>query len=141
MKKLIHNQVFAYLFFGGLATLVYLLVRFFFFQLTQSPLLSATIANLTAIFFAFWTNDRFVFRQAGPGWLKRLGKFITARLATLALDLVLAYLLVSKFPQLIGQFVNHNLATVDALVSLFSQVLIIVSNYFLSKYLIFTNTP
>lgn len=141
MKKIIQHEVLAYLFFGILATLVYLISRFVLFQLTQAPVLSATIANLIAIFFAFWTNDCFVFRQATKGWPGRLIKFVTARLATLAIDLILAYLLVSQFPQLIGQFVNHNLTTVDAIASLFSQMLIILGNYFLSKYLIFTNKP
>lgn len=69
--------------------------------------------------------------------MRRFVKFFVARLSTLALDLVLAYLLVERFPQIIGQFVNHNLQVVNAIETLFAQVLIIVLNYIISKLLIF----
>ncbi|MGQ7742397.1 GtrA family protein, partial [Streptococcus suis] len=56
------------------------------------------------------------------------------------MDMALAYLLVQAYPQLIGQFVNHDLTLVNAISTLFSQVLVIVVNYFLSKLFIFKNT-
>lgn len=141
MKKLFSNQIFSYLFFGVLTTLVYLFCRRFSFDLLGlSATLAAGLANLVAILFAFFTNDRFVFRQKASGWQGRLVKFTAARLSTLALDLLLAELLVQRYPQIIGQFVNHELATVDKIESLFAQVLIIVGNYFISKFLVF-NRP
>lgn len=137
MKKFISSEVFKYLFFGVLATLVYMVTRMAFFAITHQATLSAVIANITAVVFAFFTNDYFVFNQVRTGWMKRFVKFFVARLSTLALDLVLAYLLVERFPQIIGQFVNHNLQVVNAIETLFAQVLIIVLNYIISKLLIF----
>lgn len=137
MKKLISNEVFKYLFFGVLTTLVYMITRVAFFSLTQSATFSAVVANIVAIIFAFVTNDYFVFNQVRTGWFRRLVKFFMARLATLVLDLALAYLLVTKYPQIIGQFVNDNIAMVNMVETIFSQVLIIVLNYVLSKLLVF----
>lgn len=137
MKNLISNEVFKYLFFGVLTTLVYMVTRVAFFSLTQSATFSAVVANIVAIIFAFVTNDYFVFNQVRTGWFRRLVKFFMARLATLVLDLALAYLLVTKYPQIIGQFVNDNIAMVNMVETIFSQVLIIVLNYVLSKLLVF----
>ena len=134
MKKLISNEVFKYLFFGVLTTLVYMVTRVAFFSLTQSATFSAVVANIVAIIFAFVTNDYFVFNQIRTGWFRRLVKFFMARLATLVLDLALAYLLVTKYPQIIGQFVNDNIAMVNMVETIFSQVLIIVLNYVLSMF-------
>ena len=93
MKKLITSEVFKYLFFGVLTTLVYMGTRLLIFSLTSS--------------------------------------------ATFILDLALAFFLVTKFPHIIGQFVNDNISMINAIETLFSQVLIIVFNYVLSKLLVF----
>lgn len=117
-----------------------MVTRMGLFLVIPSILLVTLLANAVAILFAFWTNDRFVFKQAREGWPQRLVKFVSARIATLVMDMALAYLLVQAYPQLIGQFVNHDLTLVNAIATLFSQVLVIVVNYFLSKLFIFKNT-
>lgn len=48
--------------------------------------------------------------------------------------LALAYFLVDTYPEIIGQFVGHSHAWVNGIESLFSQVLIIVLNYIISKF-------
>lgn len=133
------SEVSLYLVFGVLATLVYMITRSIFFAITREATISAVIASFTSIIFAFFTNDSFVFKQVRQGWFQRFVKFFIARLSTLALDLVLAYLLVTKFPQIIGQFVHQNIDAVNAIETLFSQVLIIVLNYVFSKLLVFKN--
>lgn len=144
MKKLfyqlINNEVILYLIAGVAATLVYMVTRMGLFLVIPSILLVTLLANAVAILFAFWTNDRFVFKQEHDGWPQRLVKFVSARIATLVMDMALAYLLVQAYPQLIGQFVNNDLTLVNAIATLFSQVLVIVLNYFLSKLFIFKNT-
>ena len=52
--------------------------------------------------------------------------------------LALAYFLVDTYPEIIGQFVGHSHAWVNGIESLFSQVLIIVLNYIISKFFVFT---
>ncbi|WP_449458941.1 GtrA family protein [Streptococcus suis] len=141
MKKLfyqlINNEVILYLIAGVAATLVYMITRMGLFLFIPSILLVTLLANAVAILFAFWTNDRFVFKQVREGWFQRLIKFTTARIVTLVLDMALAYILVAANPQLIGQFVHNNINLVNAIATLFSQVLVIVLNYVLSKLFVF----
>ena len=113
------TEVFKYLFFGVLATLVYMVSRTLIFQLTQQGTLSAVLANAIAIIFAFFTNDIFVFNQETTG-------------------MALAYFLVDTYPEIIGQFVGHSQAWVNGIESVFAQVLIIVLNYIISKFFVFT---
>lgn len=139
MKKLLQTEAMKYLIFGVLATLVYMLTREIIFYSTKEAILSAIVANITAVLFAFITNDLFVFKQARQGRLKRFGQFIGARLATLVLDLLLAWFFVTAFPQIIGQFVNQDRVWINRIETFFAQVLIIVLNYLISKFFIFKN--
>lgn len=138
LLSFIKSEVFSYLFFGVLATIVYIIARTTLFAFYPSASVSAVGANIIAVIFAFFTNDKFVFKQQRHGWGKRFVKFFIARISTLILDLILAIVFVEKFPDVIGQFVNHNLSMVNQIETLISQVLIIVFNYILSKFIIFT---
>ena len=137
LLKLIKSEGFKYLFFGVLTTLVSIVTRDVLFVLTRQVTFSVLVANVAGIVFAFFTNDYFVFSQERKGWPTRFVKFFAARLSTLALDLALAYLLVEKFPQIIGQFVNHDLIWVNRIETIIAQVLIVVTNYVISKWLVF----
>ena len=106
LRAFMATEVFKYLFFGVLATLVYMVSRTLIFQFTQQGTLSAVLANAIAIIFAFFTNDMFVFNQEKTGMVTRFVKFVGARLLTLVLDLALAYFLVDTYPEIIGQFVG-----------------------------------
>ena len=138
IKKFFDNEVLSYLFFGVAATLVYMTTRLLIFALTGQTLFATITANVTAVLFAFITNDTIVFKQQRKGWQKRLFKFALARSGTL-LDIVLAKLLVDTYPNIIGQFVNNERNLINSIESLFSQVLIIVLNYVFSKVFIFEN--
>ncbi|MGT2963694.1 GtrA family protein [Streptococcus acidominimus] len=140
IKAFFEHEILAYLFFGVAATLVYIITRTGLFFVIPHTLTVVFISNCLAILFAFITNDQIVFKQEWTDWQKRLLKFISARITTLALDLVLAYLLVDAFPQVIGQFVNQNPASINAIATLISQVLVIVLNYIFSKLFVFQNT-
>ena len=133
LRGFMATEVFKYLFFGVLATLVYMVSRTLIFQLTKQGTLSAVLANAIAIIFAFFTNDIFVFNQETAGMATRFVKFVGARL------LALAYFLVDTYPEIIGQFVGHSQAWVNGIESLFAQVLIIVLNYIISKFFVFTD--
>ena len=132
IKKFFDNEVLSYLFFGAAATLVYMTTRLLIFALTGQTLFATITANITAVLFAFITNDTIVFKQ-------RLFKFALARSGTLLLDIVLAKLLVDTYPNIIGRFVNNDRNLINSIESLFSQVLIIVLNYVFSKLFIFEN--
>ena len=137
IPKFFNNEILAYLFFGLATTLVSILSRLVIYQLTHQELLATVLANIIGILFAFITNDRIVFKQARQNWPRRLVKFTLARLSTFLLDLLFTFLFVTQFPHIIGQFVNENLAKVNAIETIIAQILIIILNYSLSKLYIF----
>ncbi|KXT78464.1 GtrA family protein [Streptococcus sp. DD13] len=136
-KQLIRSEAFLYLVFGVLTSVVSLLTRTLVYAYLSQALWASIIGNIVGILFAFVTNDRWVFKQTPKGWPKRLINFIGARLVTLALDSLLAYLFVDQFPGIIGQFVDQNLQLVNLIETVIAQVLIIILNYLLSKLFVF----
>ena len=137
IQSLFVNELLAYLFFGIATTLVSILSRLVIYQLTQQELLATGLANSIGILFAFSTNDRLVFKQARENWPRRLVKFTLVRLSTFLLDLLLTFLFVTQFPNIIGQFVNNNIVKVNTIETAISQFLIIILNYIFSKVFIF----
>ena len=137
IQSLFENELLAYLFFGIATTLVSILSRLFIYQLTHKELLATGLANSIGILFAFFTNDRLVFKQVRQNWPSRLVKFTIARLSTFLLDLFLAFLFVTQFPNIIGQFVNYNINKVNSIETVIAQFLIIILNYIFSKVFIF----
>ena len=129
IQKFLNNEILAYLFFGLATTLVSILSRLVIYQLSHQELLATTLANIIGILFAFSTNDRIVFKQARQNWPSRLVKFFLARLST--------FLFVTRFPHIIGQFVNENLDKINAIETVLAQLLIIILNYIFSKVFIF----
>jgi len=137
IQSLFVNELLAYLFFGIATTLVAILSRLVIYQLSHQELLATALANIIGILFAFITNDRLVFKQARDNWSIRLVKFTIARLSTFLLDLFLAFLFVTQFPNIIGQFVNYNINKVNSIETVIAQFLIIILNYIFSKVFIF----
>ncbi len=98
------------------------------------------MVNIIALIFAFVTNDTIntiVFKQVSRGWAPRFVKFVLARLVTLVLDVLLAFIFVDPFPHIIGQFVNDSPKLINSIETLVGQVLIIVLNYILSQLFVF----
>ena len=141
MKKLIKtffdNEILSYLFFGGATTLISILSRLLIYHISHQEILATVLANIIGILFAFLTNDTIVFKQERRNWPTRLAKFFLARLSTLGLDVLLTYIFVTSYPNIIGQFVNDQLDQVNAIETLIAQVLIIFLNYIFSKVYVF----
>lgn len=131
----------AYLFFGGLATLLNL-VLFALFQALFGTAFAAgvgnVIDNVICILFAYWTNHTFVFRSENKGGaaLAEFGQFVSCRIATMVMDQAIIWVGVSLVgPHLAFAVSNGNLWAMG--VKLFSQVIVILSNYVFSKLFIF----
>ena len=137
IQKIFNNEILAYLLFGIATTLVSILSRLVIYQLIHRELLATGLANSIGILFAFFTNDRLVFKQVRQNWSIRLVKFTIARLSTFLLDLFLTFIFVTQFPNIIGQFVNNNIDKVNSIETVISQFLIIILNYIFSKVFIF----
>lgn len=139
----------AYLFFGGVATLLNLVIFAVFQALFGTGFAAGpgnVIDNILCILFAYWTNRTFVFRSRnhGKAALKEFGQFVFFRLLTLVLDQVIITLGV----QLLGPALGFAVESADAAamtpsrlwamgVKLFSQVVVILSNYVFSKLFTF----
>ena len=141
MKKLIKtffdNEILSYLFFGGATTLISILSRLLIYHISHQEILATVSANIIGILFAFITNDTIVFKQKRKNWPTRLAKFFLARLSTLGLDVLLTYIFVTTFPDIIGQFVEQNIDRVNTVETILAQILIIILNYIFSKIYIF----
>jgi cell wall teichoic acid glycosylation protein gtcA len=131
----------AYLFFGGVATLLNLVVFAVFqaaFGTDFTTGLGNVLDNILCILFAYWTNRTFVFKSANKGKaaLAEFGQFVSCRIATMVMDQLIIWLGVS----VLGPAVRFAAADPKLWamgVKLFSQVVVILSNYVFSKLFIF----
>ena len=125
----LHKEKITYLIFGGLTTIVnyavYLACARLFLQSTS---VSTNAAWLVSVLFAFVTNKIWVFESKAKGLMplfREFGTFVAARVLSGLLNWGIMVL---------GVDVLHFW---DILVLLFSNVLVIVFNYFASKWFIF----
>ena len=131
LKSLLHKywDVITYLFFGVLTTVVNYLVYLPVYNLLGlSAAFSNAIAWAVAVAFAYVTNKPFVFKS--NDWsmktvIPELGKFVGCRVASGAAETLI--LLVSV--DILGW--NGNVW------KLVTSVLVVVLNYFASKFLVF----
>ena len=126
-----YKELINYLIFGVLTTVVSLLVYYgcIYTFLNPENAVQLQIANIISwiagVAFAYITNRKFVFESNESNQLKEISKFVTSRLATLFLDMIIMF---------IGVTCLHGN---DKIVKLISQVLVIIGNYIFSKLFVF----
>ncbi len=126
-----HKEGFNYLIFGFLTTILNLIIYYVLTNTILDPKidLELQIANvaswIVAFLFAYITNRLFVFQSRNDNVLKEFSKFFLSRISTLILDMIIMYIGVS--------LLKYN----DQIIKLISQVLVILSNYILSKIFVF----
>ncbi|WP_027727481.1 GtrA family protein [Treponema sp. C6A8] len=124
------KEIFLYLFFGVLTTFIclacyYALVMTVLDAENPIQLQAANIiAWFCAVIFAFFTNRKYVFNGSG-NIISEIIKFFLARIFSLLLDMLIMFLFVSVF--------KYN----DKIIKVISQIIIVVSNYLLSKCFVF----
>ena len=121
-------QMFMYLVFGGLTTLVdivsyFLLTRFF----GANQVTATILAWFLAVLFAFITNRKYVFKSESDkkNIFYECVSFYLSRALTGGLNLVLMVV-----------FVDH-LGFNDLFVKIIANIIVIILNYILSKFIIF----
>lgn len=124
-----HKEVINYLFFGGCTTIVSILSFYIFNKvLGFNEHIANVLSWILAVLFAFITNKKYVFESKvkdTKGLLKEIVSFFGARLLTLGIEEVIL-------------FVGSNLLHIDPMiVKVVAQVIVVVSNYFLSKLFVF----
>ena len=131
MKQLFekYKDIISYLVFGVLTTLVNIIFYWLCAHLLHlSTVLSAAIAWLAAIIFAYLTNRKFVFHSKAikkKDILIEVITFFVCRLLTGLLDVVIMHVFVDKFGQ------------PDMIVKIISNIIVILANYVFSKLVIF----
>lgn len=137
-----HREILLYVVFGALTTLVNYIVYFACkaVGLTYSP--STVVAWVLAVTFAYCTNRIWVFKSKSRGAkriFKEMGLFVAARLFSLILELGIMFVGMSLLHA--GLFVIEGLGREwpvgEFITKTVAQVIIVISNYFFSKLIIF----
>ena len=125
-----HREIIMYIIFGALTTVVSLFSFWFFATYLKINVLIANIISwICAVSFAYFTNSRFVFTK-GEDFKTRFQemiKFFSGRLATLGIEEVILFIFVT--------LLHYN----EMIVKICAQVVVLVSNYFISKLIVFKN--
>ena len=140
MKKIIelykkYEEIINYLIMGVLTTVVNLAVKYalLFTVLDASNAtelqIAVIISWIIACLFAYITNRKFVFKSKSEKILKEFTTFVSARLFTLVLEMLIMFVFVTLLK------LNSHLWVV--IWSLVAQIIVIVVNYILSKLVIF----
>ncbi|HEL1321904.1 TPA: GtrA family protein, partial [Streptococcus equi subsp. zooepidemicus] len=124
-KQKLSLEISHYLISGLLTTILYLILRYVIYSWLHQATISAGFANIIAIIAAFLMNDSYVFKQTSEKRLFRFAMFFLARVVTLGLDMLLAYLLVEKYPKVIGSLVEHDPENINSVESILSQAIMI----------------
>lgn len=124
-----YREIIDYIFFGGLTTLVNVVVFFIFDTILGWPYLVANaIAIILSILFAYVTNKLYVFKTSTNDLRENIYefiKFVGFRLLSGLVDMASMWILVDLI------FIDTNIA------KLFTQFIVVVLNYVFSKFFIF----
>lgn len=123
-----YKEVWLYLYIGGLTTLINLIIYNVFNSIGVYYIISNVIAWVAAVIFAFYTNKLIVFQsEKGNNDKKEFIMFIICRIGSLVAETIFLLLLVD--------ICNFS----EGRSKIFTQVLVVVLNYFFSKFWIFKN--
>lgn len=130
-----HREIANYLIVGGLTTLVSLVVKYaLLFTILDAKdavqlQIAVIISWIISVAFAYWANRKFVFESKSKQIAKEIGLFVASRISTLLLDMLIMWFFVTLLQ------LNSN--TWIIIWTVVSQVLVIITNYILSKFFVF----
>lgn len=126
-----YEEIINYLIIGGLTTVVSLITYYalVYTILNADNGIQLQIANIlswiVSVTFAYFTNRKFVFKSNNENKLKEARDFFASRILTLLIDMLLMFILVT--------LLSFN----DRIIKVIVQVIVIVVNYILSKFIVF----
>lgn len=124
-----YKDILLYLIFGGLTTVVNIAIYWLCVHLLgTSVMFGAIMAWALAVLFAYVTNRGMVFHSSASGAqeiLKEIGAFFACRLGTGVIDWVIMFIFVTML--------HFN----DMIIKVLSNIIVIVLNFVLSKFVIF----
>lgn len=125
-----YQEVISYLFFGVLTTVVNYIIYFSLNAVLGEDLylVNNVVAWAGAVIFAFVVNKLFVFKKKSKNsaeLIKEMTSFALARLASLGIEEIIL-------------FIGMSLLKLNGtIVKLAAQVIVVILNYFFSKFFIF----
>lgn len=136
MKKLINiykknEEIINYLIIGFSTTLISLIVYYLCVYTIFNPknpilLQCANIISwIVSVTFAYFTNRSIVFKSKNKNKFKESVKFYASRIVTLLIDMLFMYITVSIF------LLN------DKIMKILANIIVIILNYLISKFLVF----
>ena len=126
-----YKEIINYLIVGVLTTVVSLGVYYACVLTFLDPenAIQLQVANIiswvAAVTFAYFTNRKFVFESKNPDILKEASAFVGARVATLLMDMLCMFIMVTC------------MGCSDKIAKLVVQVIVTVANYVFSKIFVF----
>ena len=126
-----NKEIINYLIFGVLTTITNLLVYYILTNTILNPnnnielQISNILAWIVAITFAYITNKLYVFNKKETKISKEIIKFLSSRILTLILEILLMYIFVSTL--------KFN----DQIMKLIITIIVVILNYILSKIIVF----
>ncbi|MBD5119260.1 MAG: GtrA family protein [Clostridiales bacterium] len=124
-----HRELISYLFWGVMTTVVNYTAYTLLTEVMHIYYLTGTvIAWAVSVLFAYFVNKLFVFRSRDWAWrvaLRELWQMVAARLFSLGLEMVIMWFFVDTLQ------CNH------LVVKLAANVVVVIVNYVLSKFIIF----
>lgn len=128
-----HRELVSYVFWGVMTTAVNYAAYFLLRNALLVPLVAGNVtAWAVSVLFAYFVNKLFVFRSQDWTWrvaLRELWQMAASRLFTLGLETGILWLFVKKL--LLNEFI----------VKLGANVVVVIANYVLSKFIIFKKKP
>jgi len=128
-------EVWNYIIFGALTTLVSLgtkwLLLFTIFH-ADNPIemeLSVIISWIAAVTFAYITNRIYVFKSKSKEYLREILSFFGGRLLTLGMEMLIMWFFITFLK------LDSNIEVL--IITIITQILILIGNYFLSKLFVF----
>ena len=129
MKKRNLKEIFLYILFGVLTTIVSISLFYLFHRIWKwNEHISNILSWICAVLFAFFTNRIWVFEQSTQGFLsfiRQMTSFFVGRLFTLGLEEGIILIFITML--------HYN----SMLVKTAAQIIVIAANYFISKLVVF----
>ena len=119
------KELILYVIFGILTTVVNIVVYFVFTRLGVNYLVSNVIAWFLSVLFAYVTNRRWVFESKDSNILKECFLFFSGRIFSGVVDTGLMYLFIDI------------LSIGDVISKIVIQVIVVILNYVISKWIVF----
>lgn len=145
MKKLFekYREMIVYIVVGGFTTLTNYIIHFSLRAINVNYYIALTVAWIGAVTFSYFANRIFVFesKAKGKGQIKEMLLFFGARVFSYGLEMLISFIFIdcANAGQFVWQpeFTEATIPIGELLVKTVSQVIIVISNYIFSKFVIF----